>query len=83
MNTVARKSATMTARKELVMALYELGMSFLKGWGVAKDKVIAFNYFKLAADLVRTKSYVRFYCLSMVNDFMMLTLTFILSIKKG
>ncbi|KAG0052695.1 hypothetical protein BGZ83_002214 [Gryganskiella cystojenkinii] len=51
MNTVARKSATVTARKELVLALYELGMSFLKGWGVAKDKVIAFNYFKLAADL--------------------------------
>ena len=28
------------------MALYELGMSFLKGWGVTKDKVIAFHYFK-------------------------------------
>ncbi|GJJ72677.1 uncharacterized protein EMPS_05035 [Entomortierella parvispora] len=51
MSTVARKSATVTARKELVLALYELGMSFLKGWGVARDRVIAFNYFKLAADL--------------------------------
>ncbi|KAF9196254.1 hypothetical protein BGZ50_001330 [Haplosporangium sp. Z 11] len=51
MDSVQRKSATLTARKELVLALYELGMSFLKGWGVSKDKVIAFNYFKLAADL--------------------------------
>lgn len=50
-----RKSAMLTARKELVMALYELGMSFLKGWGVTRDKVVAFSYFKLAADLVRTK----------------------------
>ncbi|KAG0281467.1 hypothetical protein BGZ95_003122 [Linnemannia exigua] len=50
MGTIDRKSAMLTARKELVMALYELGMSFLKGWGVAKDKVIAFHYFKLAAD---------------------------------
>jgi len=58
MNTVARKSATVTARKELVLALYELGMSFLKGWGVARDKVIAFNYFKLAADLVITREIV-------------------------
>ncbi|KAF9922153.1 hypothetical protein FBU30_007781, partial [Linnemannia zychae] len=51
MGTMDRRSATLTARKELVMALYEIGMSFLKGWGVAKDKVIAFHYFKLAADL--------------------------------
>lgn len=52
-----RKSAMLTARKELVMALYELGMSFLKGWGVTRDKVVAFCYFKLAADLVRTVPY--------------------------
>ncbi|KAI8351708.1 hypothetical protein B0O80DRAFT_111881 [Mortierella sp. GBAus27b] len=51
MGTVDRKSAMFTARKELVMALYELGMSFLKGWGVTKDKAVAFNYFKIAADL--------------------------------
>ncbi|KAF9093624.1 hypothetical protein BGX29_009868 [Mortierella sp. GBA35] len=50
MGTIDRRSAMLTARKELVMALYELGMSFLKGWGVSKDKVIAFHYFKLAAD---------------------------------
>ncbi|KAG0090266.1 hypothetical protein BGZ92_003331 [Podila epicladia] len=51
MGTMDRKSAMLTARKELVMALYELGMSFLKGWGVTRDKVVAFSYFKLAADL--------------------------------
>ncbi|KAG0357782.1 hypothetical protein BGZ54_000189 [Gamsiella multidivaricata] len=51
MGTIDRRSAMLTARKELVMALYELGMSFLKGWGVNKDKVAAFHYFKLAADL--------------------------------
>ncbi|KAF9375962.1 hypothetical protein CPB97_011124 [Podila verticillata] len=51
MGTMDRKSAMLTARKELVMALYELGMSFLKGWGVTRDKVVAFCYFKLAADL--------------------------------
>lgn len=57
MGTMDRKSAMLTARKELVMALYELGMSFLKGWGVTRDKVVAFCYFKLAADLVRTIPY--------------------------
>ncbi|KAG0207524.1 hypothetical protein BGX28_001246 [Mortierella sp. GBA30] len=51
MGTIDRRSAMLTARKELVMALYELGMSFLKGWGVEKSKVVAFNYFKLGADL--------------------------------
>ncbi|KAF9198261.1 hypothetical protein BGZ49_000952 [Haplosporangium sp. Z 27] len=49
--TIDRRSAMLTARKELVMALYELGMSFLKGWGVQREKAVAFNYFKLAADL--------------------------------
>ncbi|KAF9573601.1 hypothetical protein EC968_008358 [Mortierella alpina] len=51
MGTIDRRSAMLTARKELVMALYELGMSFLKGWGVEKNKVVAFHYFKLGADL--------------------------------
>ncbi|KAG0313627.1 hypothetical protein BGZ99_008680 [Dissophora globulifera] len=51
MGTIDRQSALLTARRELVMALYELGMSFLKGWGVQKDRTTAFHYFKLAADL--------------------------------
>lgn len=52
MGSLDRRAATVMARKELVMALYELGMSFLKGWGVQKDKAVAFTYFKIAADLV-------------------------------
>lgn len=52
MGSMDRTAAMSMARKELVMALYELGMSYLKGWGVAKDKPVAFTYFKIAADLV-------------------------------
>lgn len=52
MGSLDRRQATVMARKELVMALYELGMSYLKGWGVHKDKSVAFTYFKIAADLV-------------------------------
>ncbi|KAF9949806.1 hypothetical protein BGZ72_008475 [Mortierella alpina] len=51
MGSMDRTAAMATARKELVMALYELGMSYLKGWGVTKDKSVAFTYFKIAADL--------------------------------
>ncbi|KAF9192327.1 hypothetical protein BGZ51_005720 [Haplosporangium sp. Z 767] len=51
MGSMDRNAAIATARKELVMALYELGMSYLKGWGVPKDKSVAFTYFKIAADL--------------------------------
>ncbi|KAF9573725.1 hypothetical protein EC968_008125 [Mortierella alpina] len=51
MGSMDRTTAMITARKELVMALYELGMSYLKGWGVTKDKSVAFTYFKIAADL--------------------------------
>ncbi|KAF9350629.1 hypothetical protein BGX26_011247 [Mortierella sp. AD094] len=51
MGSMDRKEAMVMARKELVMALYELGMSYLKGWGVVKDKTVGFTYFKIAADL--------------------------------
>ncbi|ORZ26329.1 hypothetical protein BCR41DRAFT_301185, partial [Lobosporangium transversale] len=51
MGSMDRKEAIAMARRELVMALYELGMSYLKGWGVNKDKKVAFTYFKIAADL--------------------------------
>ncbi|KAF8935007.1 hypothetical protein BGZ47_010110 [Haplosporangium gracile] len=51
MGSMDRTTAMSMARRELVMALYELGMSYLKGWGVAKDKPVAFTYFKIAADL--------------------------------
>ncbi|KAI1319464.1 hypothetical protein EDD11_004041 [Mortierella claussenii] len=51
MGSMDRSEAMAMARKELVMALYELGMSYLKGWGVIKNKAVAFMYFKIAADL--------------------------------
>ncbi|KAG0317658.1 hypothetical protein BGZ99_006176 [Dissophora globulifera] len=51
MGSMDKAEAMVTARKELVMALYELGMSYLKGWGVSQDKGVAFSYFKIAADL--------------------------------
>ncbi|KAF9997872.1 hypothetical protein BGZ79_008421 [Entomortierella chlamydospora] len=51
MGSMDRKEAMAMARNELVMALYELGMSYLKGWGVTKDKAVGFTYFKIAADL--------------------------------
>ncbi|KAF9414436.1 hypothetical protein BGZ76_004873, partial [Entomortierella beljakovae] len=51
MGSMDRKEAMTMARKELVMALYELGISYQKGWGVAKDKSVGFTYFKIAADL--------------------------------
>jgi hypothetical protein len=40
------------AKGELVMAIYELGVSFRHGWGVQKDKKTACYYFKIAAELV-------------------------------
>ncbi|CAO3681998.1 unnamed protein product [Umbelopsis vinacea] len=39
------------AKGELVMAIYELGVSFRHGWGVYKDKKTACYYFKIAAEL--------------------------------
>ncbi|BGP57142.1 hypothetical protein JCM8202v2_004782 [Rhodotorula sphaerocarpa] len=39
------------AKSELVLALYEMGVSYRFGWGVARSKPMAVSYFKLAADL--------------------------------
>ncbi|THG93973.1 hypothetical protein EW026_g7397 [Hermanssonia centrifuga] len=38
-------------QSELVLAIYEVGQSFFRGWGVEKDKQMAVNYFRLAARL--------------------------------
>ncbi|KAI9280496.1 hypothetical protein BY458DRAFT_584392 [Sporodiniella umbellata] len=46
-NTV-NKSAS---KGELIMAIYELGVSFRHGWGCKKNKETAVYYFKIAADL--------------------------------
>ncbi|KAL1921904.1 uncharacterized protein VTP21DRAFT_10546 [Calcarisporiella thermophila] len=39
------------AKGELVMAIYELGVSFRHGWGVPKNKATAAYYFEIAANL--------------------------------
>ncbi|KAI9315260.1 hypothetical protein BX666DRAFT_2019903 [Dichotomocladium elegans] len=36
---------------ELVIAIYELGVSFQQGWGVPRSRETAFYYFKIAAQL--------------------------------
>ncbi|KAI0706231.1 hypothetical protein BC835DRAFT_1313233 [Cytidiella melzeri] len=38
-------------KSELVLAIYEVGQSFFRGWGVEKDKKMAVKYFRLASDL--------------------------------
>lgn len=43
--------AANASKGELVMAIYELGVSFQQGWGVQKSKETAFYYFEIAANL--------------------------------
>ncbi|KAH9939005.1 HCP-like protein [Epithele typhae] len=38
-------------RSELVLAIYEVGQSFFRGWGVQKDKEMAVQYYRVAARL--------------------------------
>ncbi|CCX04526.1 hypothetical protein FPQ18DRAFT_11001 [Pyronema domesticum] len=38
-------------KKELILAIYELGNSFRQGWGVEKDPVAAREYYETAANL--------------------------------
>lgn len=44
-------SAQSAARTAVVLALYEMGTSFRFGWGTAKDKKMAVEYFTMAAEL--------------------------------
>ncbi|KAI9245987.1 hypothetical protein BY458DRAFT_494840 [Sporodiniella umbellata] len=46
-NTVSQSAS----KGELVMAIYELGVSFKHGWGCKKNKESAAYFFKVAADL--------------------------------
>ncbi|ORX53146.1 hypothetical protein DM01DRAFT_1322887 [Hesseltinella vesiculosa] len=39
------------AKGELIMAIYEMGVSFRHGWGCRKNKETAVYFFKIAADL--------------------------------
>lgn len=41
----------LASRGELIIAIYELGVSFQQGWGVPKNKETAFYYFEIAANL--------------------------------
>jgi len=38
-------------KNELVLAVYEVGQCFFRGWGVTKDKEMGVSYFKTAAQL--------------------------------
>ncbi|CAL1697035.1 unnamed protein product [Somion occarium] len=38
-------------QNELVLAIYEVGQSFFRGWGVEKDKKMGVSYFRVAARL--------------------------------
>ncbi|EKM60505.1 uncharacterized protein PHACADRAFT_246494 [Phanerochaete carnosa HHB-10118-sp] len=38
-------------KSEMVLAIYEVGQSFFRGWGVNKDKKMAVSYFRLASEL--------------------------------
>ncbi|KAI8084392.1 uncharacterized protein B0P05DRAFT_535408 [Gilbertella persicaria] len=42
---------TSASKGELIMAIYELGVSFRHGWGCKKNKESAVQFFKIAADL--------------------------------
>ncbi|THH30395.1 hypothetical protein EUX98_g3792 [Antrodiella citrinella] len=39
------------SKSELVIAIYEVGQSFFRGWGVEKDKKMGVSYFRVAARL--------------------------------
>ncbi|KAI8145010.1 hypothetical protein BJV82DRAFT_501977, partial [Fennellomyces sp. T-0311] len=43
--------STAIAKSELILAIYELGVSFRHGWGVPKNLVMAAYYFEIAANL--------------------------------
>ncbi|GAA5823153.1 hypothetical protein JCM11251_007502 [Rhodosporidiobolus azoricus] len=50
--TLSEKEAnTKSAKNELVLALYEMGISYRFGWGVTKDKKMAVSYLRLASEL--------------------------------
>jgi TPR repeat protein len=38
-------------KSELVLAIYEVGQCFFRGWGVTRDKKMAVSYFQVAARL--------------------------------
>ncbi|KAG2203802.1 hypothetical protein INT47_012735 [Mucor saturninus] len=51
LNRFSSSMNTSATKGELIMAIYELGVSFRHGWGCKKNKETAVYYFKIAADL--------------------------------
>ncbi|KAI9496173.1 hypothetical protein BDB00DRAFT_726225, partial [Zychaea mexicana] len=51
LNSLSSTVITSAAKGELIMAIYELGVSYIQGWGCRKNKETAVYFFKLAADL--------------------------------
>ncbi|KAI8143654.1 hypothetical protein BJV82DRAFT_611262 [Fennellomyces sp. T-0311] len=51
LNSLSTTVNTSASKGELIMAIYELGVSFRYGWGCRKNKETAVYFFKLAADL--------------------------------
>lgn len=49
--TPSTANTKLIARHELVLAIYEIGQSFYRGWGVPKQKKLAIHYFEIAASL--------------------------------
>ncbi|CEP15306.1 hypothetical protein [Parasitella parasitica] len=51
LNNISNAVSASASKGELIMAIYELGVSFRHGWGCKKNKETAVYYFKIAADL--------------------------------
>ncbi|KAF7729516.1 hypothetical protein EC973_004190 [Apophysomyces ossiformis] len=51
LNSLSSTVNTSVSKGELIMAIYELGVSFRHGWGCKKNKSTAVYFFKIAADL--------------------------------
>ncbi|KAI8640942.1 hypothetical protein BD408DRAFT_433805 [Parasitella parasitica] len=51
LNNLSNAVSASASKGELIMAIYELGVSFRHGWGCKKNKETAVYYFKIAADL--------------------------------
>ncbi|KAI8343220.1 hypothetical protein BC941DRAFT_410734 [Chlamydoabsidia padenii] len=51
LNSLSSTVNTSASKGELIMAIYEMGVSFRHGWGCKKNKETAVHFFKIAADL--------------------------------
>ncbi|CAO3702544.1 unnamed protein product [Rhizopus stolonifer] len=51
LSNIASTVNKLASKGELIMAIYELGVSFKHGWGCKKNKEFAVYFFKVAADL--------------------------------